>query len=72
MAFLETCKELNGAFGAEGNVLHLDGSRSTLSRLAQETAPRSLPSRSCGPDLEARSQELMEAKRDEVLAVINE
>ena len=64
-------QELKERFGAEGRVSHLDG----LSVDADDWHMNVRPSNTeplLRLNLEARSQELMEAKRDEVLAVINE
>ena len=62
-------QELKERFGAEGTVSHLDG----LSIDAPEWHMNVRPSNTepfLRLNLEARSEELMEAKRDEVLAVI--
>jgi phosphomannomutase len=62
-------QELKERFGPEGRVSHLDG----LSIDADEWHFNVRPSNTeplLRLNLEARSQELMEAKRDEVLAVI--
>ena len=62
-------QELEEHFGAEGEVSHLDG----VSILAEDWHFNVRPSNTeplLRLNLEARSQELMERKRDEVLAVI--
>jgi phosphomannomutase len=63
--------ELEQRFGPEGKVSHLDG----LSVVAEDWHFNVRPSNTeplLRLNLEARSQELMEHKRDEVLAVIRE
>jgi phosphomannomutase len=62
-------RELEERFGPQGEVSHLDG----LSVVADDWHFNVRPSNTeplLRLNLEARSQELMEAKRDEVLAVI--
>jgi phosphomannomutase len=64
-------RELEERFGAEGRVSHLDG----LSVDADDWHMNVRPSNTeplLRLNLEARSPELMERKRDEVLAVIRE
>ena len=64
-------EELEERFGAEGRVTHLDG----VSVDAEDWHMNVRPSNTeplLRLNLEARSQELMERKRDEVLGVIQE
>ena len=65
----EACEELKERFGAEGEISHLDG----LSVDADDwhfNVRRRTPEPLLRLNLEARSQELMERKRDEVLELI--
>ena len=62
-------QEIKERFGTEGEVSHLDG----ISIEAQDWHMNVRPSNTeplLRLNLEARSQELMERKRDEVLAVL--
>jgi phosphomannomutase len=65
----QTLQELKGRFGNEGRLIHLDG----VSVEAEDWHMNVRPSNTeplLRLNLEARSRELMERKRDEVLAVI--
>ena len=65
----QTLQELKGRFGREGRVIELDG----ISVEAEDWHMNVRPSNTeplLRLNLEARSRELMERKRDEVLAVI--